>query len=105
MSPEGVADLKVLKDYVLIIGDLYRRLPGGVLARCVNLQETAKKLTEVHERFYEFRDGVSLYRRLQHLGYFWPSISKEAASLQKQCSSCQYQHESDQIYATFISSD
>uniref|UniRef100_A0A2N9GX94 Uncharacterized protein n=1 Tax=Fagus sylvatica TaxID=28930 RepID=A0A2N9GX94_FAGSY len=62
VAPEGVADLKVLKDYVLIAGDLYRRLPGGVLARCVNLQEAAKKLTE-------------------------------------------HQHESDQIYATFVSSD
>uniref|UniRef100_A0A2N9EXF3 Uncharacterized protein n=1 Tax=Fagus sylvatica TaxID=28930 RepID=A0A2N9EXF3_FAGSY len=68
MSPEGVADLKILKDYVLIAGDLYRRLPGGVLARCVNLQEAAKKLTEVHEKSCEFRDGVSLYRRLQRLG-------------------------------------
>uniref|UniRef100_A0A2N9HR17 Integrase catalytic domain-containing protein n=1 Tax=Fagus sylvatica TaxID=28930 RepID=A0A2N9HR17_FAGSY len=33
MSPEGVADLKMLKDYVLIAGDLYRRLPGGVLSK------------------------------------------------------------------------
>uniref|UniRef100_A0A2N9H3G7 Integrase catalytic domain-containing protein n=1 Tax=Fagus sylvatica TaxID=28930 RepID=A0A2N9H3G7_FAGSY len=105
MSPEGVADLKVLKDYVLIAGDLYRRLPRGVLARCVNLQEAAKKLIEIHEKCCEFRVGVSLYRRLQHLGYFWPSMSKEAASLQEQCSFCQHQHESDQIYATFISSD
>uniref|UniRef100_A0A2N9HW49 Integrase catalytic domain-containing protein n=1 Tax=Fagus sylvatica TaxID=28930 RepID=A0A2N9HW49_FAGSY len=105
MSPEGVADLKVLKDYVLIAGDLYRRLPGGVLARCVNLQEAAKKLIEVHEKCCEFRDGVSLYRRLQRLGYFWPNMSKEAASLQEQCSFCQHQHESDQIYATFVSSD
>jgi transposase InsO family protein len=105
MSPEGVADLKVLKDYVLIAGDLYRRLPGGVLARCVSLQEAAKKLTEVHERCCELRDGVSLYRRLQRLGYFWPSMSKEAASLQEQCSFCQHQHESDQVYATFVSSD
>uniref|UniRef100_A0A2N9G531 Uncharacterized protein n=1 Tax=Fagus sylvatica TaxID=28930 RepID=A0A2N9G531_FAGSY len=105
VSPEGVADLKMLKDYVLIAGDLYRRLPGGVLARCVNLQEAAKKLTEVHERCCELRDGVSLYRRLQRLGYFWPNMSKEAASLQEQCSFCQHQHESDQIYATFVSSD
>uniref|UniRef100_A0A2N9FUN2 Uncharacterized protein n=1 Tax=Fagus sylvatica TaxID=28930 RepID=A0A2N9FUN2_FAGSY len=59
MSPEGVADLKVLKDYVLIAGDLYRRLPGGVLARCVNLQEAAKKLIEVHEKCCELRDGTS----------------------------------------------
>ena len=64
MSLEGVADLKTLKDYVLIAGDVYRRLPGGVLARCVSLQEAAKKLTEVHKKSYEFRDGVSLYCRL-----------------------------------------
>ena len=50
ISPEGVADLKVLKDYVLIAGDLYCRLPGGVLARCVNFQEAVKKLIEVHEK-------------------------------------------------------
>ena len=81
MSPEGVADLKVLKDYVLIASDLYRRLPGGILARCVNLQEAAKKLMEVHEKCCEFKDGISLYRRLQRLGYFWPNMSKEAASL------------------------
>ena len=88
MSPEGVADLKTLKDYVLIDGDLYRRLPGGVLARCVSLREAAKKLTEVHERSCEFRDEVSLYRKLQRLGYFWPNTSKEVANLQEQCSFC-----------------
>jgi ribonuclease HI len=95
MSLEGVADLKTLKDYVLIAGDLYRRLPGGVLARCVSLQEAARKLTEVHEKSCEFGNGVSLYRRLQLLGYFWLDMSKEAASLQEQCSFCQHQHEFD----------
>ena len=64
MSPEGVVDLKTLKDYVLIVSDLYCRLPGGVLARCVSLREAAKKLTEVHKKSCEFRDGVSFYRRL-----------------------------------------
>ena len=32
MSPKGVPDLKELKDYVLITGDLYRRLSRGILA-------------------------------------------------------------------------
>jgi hypothetical protein len=32
MSPAVVADLREIKDYTLISGDLYRRLPGGVLA-------------------------------------------------------------------------
>ena len=94
-----------LKDYVLIAGDLYRRLPRGVLARCVNLKEAARKLTEVHEKSYEFSDGVSLYRRIQCLGYFWPNMRKEAVGLQEQCSFCQHQHKSDQVYATFASSD
>jgi ribonuclease HI len=64
MSPEGVADLKTLKDYVFIAGDLYCRLPGGVLERCVSLREAARKLKEVHERSCEFNNRVSLYRRL-----------------------------------------
>uniref|UniRef100_A0A2N9FH10 Integrase catalytic domain-containing protein n=1 Tax=Fagus sylvatica TaxID=28930 RepID=A0A2N9FH10_FAGSY len=59
MSPEGVMDLKTLKDYVLIAGDLYRRLLGSVLARCVSLQEVARKLTEVHEKSCEFSDGTN----------------------------------------------
>ena len=105
MSLEGVAELKTLKDYVLIVGDLYRRLLGGVLARCVSLQKVARKLIEVHGKSCEFDDKVSLYRRLQHLGYFWPDMSKEAASLQEQYSFCQHQHEFDQVYATFVSSD
>ena len=57
MSPEGAADLNMLKDYVLIAGDLYRRLPRGVLARCVSLREAAKKLRGVHKKSCEFKDG------------------------------------------------
>jgi ribonuclease HI len=105
ISPEGVADLKVLKDFVLISRDLYRRLPGGILARCVSLQEGTKKLQEVHEKSCELEGGVSVYRRLQRLGYFWPDMSKEAADLQRRCPTCQHQHENEQVCATFLSSD
>ena len=105
ISPEGVADLKVLKDFVLISGDLYRRLPGGILARCISLQEGTRKLQEVHEKSCELEGGVSLYPRLQHLGYFWPDMSKEAADLQRRCPTCQHQHENEQVCATFLSSD
>uniref|UniRef100_A0A2N9HFT2 RNA-directed DNA polymerase n=1 Tax=Fagus sylvatica TaxID=28930 RepID=A0A2N9HFT2_FAGSY len=105
MSPKDVADLKALKDFILISGDLYRRLPGGILARCVSLQEGTKKLQEVHEKSCELEGGVSLYRRLQRLGYFWPDMSKEAADLQRRCPTCQHQHENEQVCATFLSSD
>uniref|UniRef100_A0A2N9EIX4 Integrase catalytic domain-containing protein n=1 Tax=Fagus sylvatica TaxID=28930 RepID=A0A2N9EIX4_FAGSY len=105
MSPKDVADLKALKDFVLISGDLYRRLPGGILARCVSLQKGTKKLQEVHEKSCELEGEVSLYRRLQRLGYFWPEMSKEAADLQRRCPTCQHQHENEQVCATFLSSD
>uniref|UniRef100_A0A2N9G420 Integrase catalytic domain-containing protein n=1 Tax=Fagus sylvatica TaxID=28930 RepID=A0A2N9G420_FAGSY len=58
MSPTVIADLREIKDYTLISGDLYRRLPGGVLAQCINLEEAKEKLLEVHEKTYE--DGRAL---------------------------------------------
>ena len=78
MSPTVVAEIK---DYTLISGDLYRRLPGGFLARCISLEEAKEKLLEVHEKTCGDRGTVNLYRRLQQLGYFWPNISAEAADV------------------------
>jgi hypothetical protein len=105
MSPAVVADLREIKDYTLISGDLYRRLPGGVLARCISMQEAKKKLLEVHEKTCGDGGAVSLYRRLQRLGYFWPNMSAEAADLQSQCPTCQFHHSNEEVCATFISTD
>uniref|UniRef100_A0A2N9I4R3 Integrase catalytic domain-containing protein n=2 Tax=Pentapetalae TaxID=1437201 RepID=A0A2N9I4R3_FAGSY len=82
VSPVAAADFKEIKDYTLISGELYRRLPGGVLARCISIQEAKRKLIEVHEKTCEAEGGISLYRRLQRLGYYWPNMSREAADLQ-----------------------
>uniref|UniRef100_A0A2N9G908 RNase H type-1 domain-containing protein n=1 Tax=Fagus sylvatica TaxID=28930 RepID=A0A2N9G908_FAGSY len=82
MSLVVAADFKEIKDYTLIFGELYRRLPGGVLARCISIQEAKRKLIEVHEKTCEDGGGISLYRRLQRLGYYWPNMSREAADLQ-----------------------
>ena len=39
MKGEGVAELKVLKDYALVRGELYRKMLGGVLSRCMRQEE------------------------------------------------------------------
>ena len=39
MKEEDTAELKVLKDYALVRGELYRRIPGGILSRCVGQGE------------------------------------------------------------------
>jgi ribonuclease HI len=88
MSPVVAADLREIKDYTLISGDLYRRLPEGVLARCISIEEEKEKLSEVHEKTCGDGGAISLYRRLQRLGYFWPNMSAEAVEIQSQCPTC-----------------
>uniref|UniRef100_A0A2N9FQR3 RNA-directed DNA polymerase n=1 Tax=Fagus sylvatica TaxID=28930 RepID=A0A2N9FQR3_FAGSY len=99
------ADLREIKDYTLISGDLYRRLPGGVLARCISLEEAKERLPEVHEKTCGDGGAISLYRRLQRLGYFWPNMSAEAAEIQSQCPTCQFHYNNEEVCATFVSTD
>ena len=35
MKGEGAVKLKLLKDFAMMRGELYRRMPGGVLSKCV----------------------------------------------------------------------
>uniref|UniRef100_A0A2N9H6K5 Integrase catalytic domain-containing protein n=1 Tax=Fagus sylvatica TaxID=28930 RepID=A0A2N9H6K5_FAGSY len=105
MSPADTADLREIKDYTLISGDLYRRLPGGVLARCISLEEAKERLPKIHETTYGDGGAISLYRRLQRLGYFWPSMSAEAVEIQNQCPTCQFHYSNEEVCATFVSTD
>ena len=50
MKEEDIAGLKVLKDYALVRGEPYRRMPGGVLSRCVGRKEAYRKLKKVHDK-------------------------------------------------------
>ena len=64
LEQEIEIDAKQLQDYMLVAGELYQRLPEGVLARSVNLEELVKRLSEVHERTYCAENKIPLYRRL-----------------------------------------
>ena len=47
---KNMTDLKTLKDYTLVKGELYRMMLGGILSRCVGQEEAQRKLKEVHSR-------------------------------------------------------
>ena len=64
MKDEDMAELKALKDYALVKGELYHRMPGGILSRCVWQEEAQRKLKEVHDKTCRFCGEVSLYHRL-----------------------------------------
>jgi hypothetical protein len=105
VSSVAAAHLREIKDYTLISGDLYRRLPRGVLARCISIEEAKERLPEVHEKTCGDGGAISLYRRLQRLGYFWPNMSAEAAKIQSQCPACQFHYSNEEVCATFVSTD
>ena len=89
LSPDEKDHLKILKDYALMAGELYKKLPRGVLARCLGPGESIKRLKEVHEKSCGPSGSINLYRNLQWLGYYWPEMGKQAATIQEQCINCQ----------------
>ena len=94
-------DAKQLLDYTLVAGELYKRLPRRVLAKCVNLEEAAKRLSEVHERTYRVENEIPLYRHLQRLGYFWPDMKTQASEVQSQCPKFQLVFNKAESYVIF----
>ena len=68
MEEQDAAELKALKDYAMVRGELYRKMPSGVLPRCVGWVEAHRKLKDVHDKTCESCGEGSLYRRrkLQH---------------------------------------
>jgi hypothetical protein len=97
--------LKVLKDYTLIGDQLYIRIPGGILARCLGKKEATKRLLDVHAKTCGHGKSISLYRRFQRINYYWPSMHQEALTIQGACPTCQNEFEDEQVYAVLAAED
>ena len=67
-GPRG--NIKELMNYTQIEGELYRRLPGGILSKRITEKEGKLKLEELHTQACGVAEKVSLYRRMQHMGYY-----------------------------------
>ena len=80
--------IKELKDNTLIKGELYKRQPRGILSRCINEKEGKLRLEELHSQIYMIVEKISLYRRMQRMGYYWPNMNKKAATVQEECQKC-----------------
>ena len=78
MEEEDTVELKMLKDYALVRGELYRRMLGGVLSRCVGQEEAQRKLKEVYDKTCRSCREINLYCRLQRASFYWPSMGKDA---------------------------
>ncbi|XP_075663326.1 uncharacterized protein LOC142632892 [Castanea sativa] len=99
MKESEPAELKALKDYALVGGELYHRMPRGILSRCVGQEEAQKKLKEIHDKTYGSYGEISLYRRLQRVGFYWPNMGKDADQVQVQRGTCQLAADREESYA------
>ena len=57
---EHERSIKELKDYTLIEGELYKRLLGGILSRCINEKERNMRLVELHSQACGIAEKISL---------------------------------------------
>ncbi|XP_026378672.1 uncharacterized protein LOC113273120 [Papaver somniferum] len=78
---EGKVSLKDLKNYFLLHGALYYRNPDGSLSRCLGDEEVNEQLKRIHEEICGQKLVVTLYRRLQRLRYYWPSMEAQSRIL------------------------
>ena len=102
---EDITELKMLKDYALVRGELYCRMPGGVLSKRIGQEEAQRKLKEVHDKTYGSCGEVNLYHKLQRAGFYWPSMGKDADQVQTQCGTCQLTVDREESYTVFVNKD
>ena len=77
-----------MKDFLKINEDLFFKGAEGLLMKCVSRQEG---LTQLHRLCYDICGinlDVSLYKRLERLGVFWPEMANDAKEEQRSCKTC-----------------
>jgi hypothetical protein len=70
-----------LKDYIPIGGVLYRKGQEGLLMRCVS-REGLAYLTRTHSEVCGADPAITLYRRMQRIGVYWPEMAEDAKGMQ-----------------------
>lgn len=98
-------DIKVSREYVMLFGTLYKRLPSGILSRCIGKRESQERLQEMHESTCGLDQAISLYRRLQRKGYYWPNMKAQAAQLQATCPHCSKVPSVEEVFTLTVSED
>ncbi|XP_070025355.1 uncharacterized protein [Nicotiana sylvestris] len=76
--------------YCLKQGNLYRKMFGGPLARCLGPSQTEYVMREIHEGHWgNHAGGRSLVRTLIRAGYYWPKMEEEAEHFIAKWDKCQ----------------
>ncbi|KAM1593133.1 hypothetical protein ACFX1Z_036529 [Malus domestica] len=92
-NPNGKHDRKTrvhATNYVMYHNELYRKGEDGLLLLCLDPQESARAITEVHEGICgAHQSGRKMRWLLRRHGYFWPRILKDCIEFARGCVQCQ----------------
>ncbi|XP_022014324.1 uncharacterized protein K02A2.6-like [Helianthus annuus] len=78
------------RQYVLQSETLYKKGYLAPLLRCVGPEKSQYLIKEIHEGICGAHFGArSVVAKLMNLGYFWPSMHRDAAEQLKKCDVCQ----------------
>ncbi|KAJ1405755.1 hypothetical protein SESBI_25668 [Sesbania bispinosa] len=78
---------KTTIEYQKLHGELYRRTEDGLLMKCVPEEEGVRKMDNLHHATCGDA-GPSLYRRMQRVGMFWPTMKMHCDAVQRMCKRC-----------------
>ncbi|KAG9447196.1 hypothetical protein H6P81_013324 [Aristolochia fimbriata] len=76
--------------YVFFNDVLYRRSYEGLLLRCLSKEEGMQVLKETHGGICgAHQAGPKLHLQVKRLGYYWPTMLRDAIEMARTCKSCQ----------------
>ena len=87
VDPLEARKVKVSSSRFTIQNDeLYKRGISQPYLKCLNLEDVEYVLREIHEGVCGNHFGPrSLVRQVDHAGYFWPTMQKDAAQVVQRC--------------------
>ncbi|KAM1875540.1 hypothetical protein FF1_042985 [Malus domestica] len=89
-SPTSKKNRQQATKYVLWAKDLLRKIPDGLLLKCLGQEESMRMMAEVHEGVCgAHQAGTKMRWLLRRYGYFWPDMEKDCKFYTRGCEECQ----------------
>ena len=94
-DPKRRVDLKRRAPRFLLQNDvLYRKAFDGVLLRCLSKEEAKHILLETHAGVCgAHQAGPKLADQVKRIGYYWPTMVKDAMKFARSCHACQIHYD------------
>ncbi|GJR03619.1 reverse transcriptase domain-containing protein [Tanacetum coccineum] len=92
--PEDATEARTIREkarnYTIEEGVLYRKSYLGPLLRCIGPQQAKYLIKEIHMGSCGMHDGLRrAVHKAMNVGYFWPSMHRDANNEISRCDSCQ----------------